>query len=167
MITSKGVDSFQSIIISINTIYGKEEIYYFVMISLSHYGLISNTRNRNFQNKLSEGSYCMVSKERSDQSTSEKRDKDQKIKPKERTPGVWYLIAGLVAICFMIIGSSNIFPGVENQLPVIYNTALTLCLSCIGLGQISFMILGSMFFAFLVFMLLYGLTKHDKPGDCR
>jgi uncharacterized membrane protein len=167
MISSKGADCFQSIIISINTIYGKEEIYYFVMISLPHYALISTTSNKNFQNKLSEGSYCMVSKERTDQNLSKKKDNDQKTKQKERTPGIWYLVAGLIAICFMIIGTTHIFPGVENQLPEIYNTALTLCLSCIGLGQINFMILGTMFFAFVVFMLLYGLTKHDKSGECK
>lgn len=109
----------------------------------------------------------MVSKERTDQNLSKKKDNDQKTKQKERTPGIWYLVAGLIAICFMIIGTTHILPGVENQLPEIYNTALTLCLSCIGLGQINFMILGTMFFAFVVFMLLYGLTKHDKSGECK
>lgn len=106
----------------------------------------------------------MVSKERSDQNTSVKDQADQKTTSKERSPGKWYLFAGLIAVFFMIVGTTGIIPGVEGQLPEIYNTALTLCLSCIGLGQINFMILGSMFFAFVVFMLLYGLTKHDKPG---
>jgi hypothetical protein len=107
----------------------------------------------------------MASKERSDQSKSVQNYPDRKIPRKEKSPGNWYLIVGLIAIFFMIIGSTGIIPGVEGQLPEIYNTALTLCLSCIGLGQINFMILGSMFFAFIVFMLLFGLTKHDKPGE--
>lgn len=97
------------------------------------------------------------------QNVAKSKAPEKTIPGKERNPGIWYLIAGLVAIFFMLIGM-GVFPFFEGQLSEIYNTALTLCLSCIGLGEINMLILGTIAFTFVLFMLLYALTKHDKAG---
>jgi hypothetical protein len=77
---------------------------------------------------------------------------------KDRSPGILYLIVLFVSILIMLsgLGVLNRFGlAVESQLPEIYSTALTLCLSCIGLGEINFKILGLIAIAFVVTMILY------------
>jgi hypothetical protein len=64
-----------------------------------------------------------------------------------------------VAIFLLIYG----LRGNGQELKDIYSTAMTLCLSCIGLGEINFMILGSIGVIFVLFMIAYfifGRRKH-------
>lgn len=77
---------------------------------------------------------------------------------KDRSPGILYLIVLFVSILIMLSGMGllNQFGlAVESQLPEIYSTALTLCLSCIGLGEINFTILGRIAILFVITMILY------------
>lgn len=77
---------------------------------------------------------------------------------KDRSPGILYLIVLLVSILLMLSGMGllNRFGlAVETQLPEIYSTALTLCLSCIGLGEINFQFLGWIAALFVCTMILY------------
>ena len=106
----------------------------------------------------------MASEKKNDQSASMSSKNENATR--EMKPGFWYLIAGLVAIFLMLLGS-GVFTFYGSQLPEIYSTAMTLCLSCIGLGEINFTIFGTMVAAFAIFMLMYGLTKHDKTGDTK
>lgn len=75
---------------------------------------------------------------------------------KDRSPGFLYLIVLFVSILIMLSGM-GLMKGIESQLPEIYSTALTLCLSCIGLGEINFQILGMIALLFVVTMVLYFL----------
>jgi hypothetical protein len=77
---------------------------------------------------------------------------------KDRSPGFLYLVVLLVSILIMLSGMgvfSRFGLIVETQLPEIYSTALTLCLSCIGLGEINFKILGLIAILFFITMILY------------
>ena len=77
---------------------------------------------------------------------------------KDRSPGYLYLIVLFISIIFMLSGMgvfSQFGFMVESQLPEIYSTALTLCLSCIGLGEINFQILGWIAVLFVVTLCLY------------
>jgi maltodextrin utilization protein YvdJ len=77
---------------------------------------------------------------------------------KDRSPGILYLIVLFVSLMIMLsgLGVLNRFGlTVESQLTEIYSTALTLCLSCIGLGEINFQILGLIVIAFVITMILY------------
>lgn len=73
---------------------------------------------------------------------------------KDRSPGVLYLIVLFISILIMLSGM-GLLGKMESQLPEIYSTALTLCLSCIGLGEINFQILGMIALLFVATMLLY------------
>jgi hypothetical protein len=76
---------------------------------------------------------------------------------KDRSPGFLYLIVLLISILIMLSGM-GFMKGIESQLPEIYSTALTLCLSCIGLGEINFQILGRIALLFVATMILYFLV---------
>ena len=76
---------------------------------------------------------------------------------KDRSPGFLYLIVLLISILIMLSGM-GFMKGIESQLPEIYSTALTLCLSCIGLGEINFQILGMIALLFVATMVLYFLV---------
>lgn len=73
---------------------------------------------------------------------------------KDRSPGVLYLIVLFISILIMLSGM-GLLGKMESQLPEIYSTALTLCLSCIGLGEINFQILGMIALLFVATMVLY------------
>lgn len=76
----------------------------------------------------------------------------------ERSPGVLFWLVALVCIFMMLIGTgslSKIGFSAESQLPEIYGTAMTLCLSCIGLGEINFSILGSIAGLLVITIVVY------------
>jgi len=89
-------------------------------------------------------------------------DKNRKVESsgvsRERSPGFLYLIALLISIFLLLYGLR--FGG--QELRDIYSTAMTLCLSCIGLGQINFIILGSIGIVFVLFMIAYWLFGRKK-----
>lgn len=89
-------------------------------------------------------------------------DKNRKVESsdvsKERSSGFLYLILLLVSIFLLLYGLRS---G-GQELGDIYSTAMTLCLSCIGLGQINFMILGSIAGVFVLFMIAYWLFGRKK-----
>jgi len=74
---------------------------------------------------------------------------------KDRNPGVLYLIVLLFSTFIMLSGLGVFSKSGESQLPEIYSTALTLCLSCIGLGEINFRFLWMITILFIATMLLY------------
>ena len=76
----------------------------------------------------------------------------------DRSPGFLYLIVLLLSIFLMLIGLGvfeKVGIPIVTQLPEIYSTALTLCLSCIGLGEINFTFLGMIAGLFVVTMIIY------------
>lgn len=73
------------------------------------------------------------------------------VKAPERSPGYLYIIVFLIALALLIWGLRD---G-GQELKEIYSTAMTLCLSCIGLGKINFTILGWIAILFVVFMIAY------------
>ena len=76
-----------------------------------------------------------------------------KVKTPERSPGYLYIIVFFIALASLLFGLRN---G-GQELKEIYSTAMTLCLSCIGLGRINFAILGWIAILFVVFMIAYAL----------
>ena len=76
----------------------------------------------------------------------------------DRSPGFLYLIVLLFSVFLMLIGLGvfeKIGIPVASQLSEIYSTALTLCLSCIGLGEINFMFLEMIAGLFVVTLIIY------------
>jgi len=80
-------------------------------------------------------------------------DSENVFKAPERSPGYLYIIVFFVALALLLWGLRN---G-GQELKEIYSTAMTLCLSCIGLGRINFAILGWIAILFVVFMIAYAL----------
>jgi len=76
----------------------------------------------------------------------------------ERSPGYLFWLVALVCIFLMLLGTGSLSKlgfSAESQLPEIYGTAMTLCLSCIGLGEINFKILGSIAGILVITLVLY------------
>ena len=76
----------------------------------------------------------------------------------ERSPGFLFWLVALVCIFLMLIGTGALEQfgfSAESQLPEIYGTAMTLCLSCIGLGEINFKILGSIAGILVITLVVY------------
>jgi len=76
----------------------------------------------------------------------------------DRSPGFLYLVVLLFSVFLMLIGMGvfeKIGIPIASQLPEIYSTALTLCLSCIGLGEINFVFLAMIAGLFIVTLILY------------
>lgn len=80
-------------------------------------------------------------------------EKEEIVKTPERSPGYIYLIALIVGLALLIWGLRD---G-GQELKDIFATAMTLCLSCIGLGKVNFTILGYIAILFAVFMVAYAL----------
>ena len=77
---------------------------------------------------------------------------------KDRSPGILYLVVLCVSVLVMLSGMGllNQFGlAIESQLFEIYSTAMTMCLSCIGLGEINYKFLGMIPVLFLATMILY------------
>lgn len=72
-------------------------------------------------------------------------------KASERSPGYLYIITFFIALVLLLWGLRNGGQEIKD----IYSTAMTLCLSCIGLGEINFTILGWIGILFVVFMIVY------------
>jgi len=75
------------------------------------------------------------------------------VKAPEKSPGYIYLIALFVTLVLILWGLRS---G-GQELKEIFATAMTLCLSCIGLGRINFTILSWIAILFVVFMVAYAL----------
>jgi len=92
----------------------------------------------------------------------------------ERSSGFLFWLVALICIFMMLIGTgslgklmnklmmpigtgplSKLVFTTESQLPEIYGTAMTLCLSCIGLGEINFKILGSIAGLLVITLVVY------------
>jgi len=86
----------------------------------------------------------------------------------ERSAGFLCWLAALVCIFLMLLGTGTLSKlgfSAESQLPEIYGTALTLCLSCIGLGEINFKILGSIAGLLIIALVLYKIEASNyKEG---
>lgn len=83
---------------------------------------------------------------------------------KDRSPGFLYLLVLFISIVIMLAGLGLFTTGGESQLPEIYSTALTLCLSCIGLGEINFKFLGMISIIFVATMVVYFLVVKVMGG---
>ncbi len=77
--------------------------------------------------------------------------KEELVKTPERSSGYIYIIIFFVALALLLFGLRS---G-GQELKEIFATAMTLCLSCIGLGEINFTILGWIGILFVVFMIAY------------
>ncbi len=82
----------------------------------------------------------------------------------ERKSGSLFWVALLIGLVLMLIGSGTfqaLFSGdaFKSQLMDIYSVAMTLCLSCIGLGQIKFGTLLDLAIIFAVFIIVYKLLE--------
>ena len=76
----------------------------------------------------------------------------------ERSPGNLFWLVALVCIFLMLLGTGSLSGfgfSAESQLPEIYGTAMTLCLSCIGLGEINFKILGTIAGLLVITLVVY------------
>lgn len=105
-----------------------------------------------------------------DQIINESSDKTPKKTPPvssartERSAGVLFWLAALVCIFLMLLGTGTLSKlgfSAESQLPEIYGTALTLCLSCIGLGEINFKILGSIAGLLIITLVFYKIESSN------
>jgi len=86
------------------------------------------------------------------------RKVESQVVRKERSPGFLYLIMLLISIFLLLYG----LRFGDQELRDIFSTAMTLCLSCIGLGQINFLILGSIGAIFVLFMIAYWIFGRKK-----
>jgi len=97
----------------------------------------------------------------------ETKSKEQDIKKnndsKEKKAGFLYLIVFFIGIVLTILGTglfeTSLGHFFKEQLTAIYSTAMTLCLSCIGLGKIKFGTLLDLLIIFILFVLAYKLTE--------
>ena len=99
-----------------------------------------------------------------DQANQETTESTTKKKPPvstartERSSGYLFWLVALVCIFLMLLGTGSLSKlgfSAESQLPEIYGTAMTLCLSCIGLGEINFKILGSIAGMLVITLVVY------------
>ncbi len=82
----------------------------------------------------------------------------------ERKSGSLFWIALLIGLVLILIGSGtfqSVFAGdaFRSQLMDIYSVAMTLCLSCIGLGQIKFETLLDLSIILAAFIMVYKILE--------